>query len=97
MSLIETINLHNVKKAAWRVARQDNKHVEFAFGIGEVLNTVAAQCRFVLVATEQAQVSRLCLPDWPLRAAQRRLTGDLPPNRSTWSLRYAASGHLRVN
>ena len=44
--------------------------------MAEVLNKVAVQCRFVRVATEQAQVSRLCLPDWPLRVAQRRLTWE---------------------
>jgi hypothetical protein len=77
MSLIETIDLHNVKEAAWRGG-------EFAFGKREVLNKIAAQCRFVLVATEQAPGFALGTAGL---AAERRVAtpdpGYLPSNRST--------------
>ena len=32
MSLIETIDLHNVKEAAWRVAREDKRQVNLHLG-----------------------------------------------------------------
>ena len=78
-------------------AREDNAR-EFAFGLGQVLNKNAAQCRFALVATEQA--AGFALGTAGLAAESRAAAPDpgyLPSNRSTGSLRYAANEHSRAN
>ena len=98
MSLIETIDLHNVKGSSLGGTREDKSQVNLHLRLGRVLNKNAAQCRFVLVATGLAPAFALVPAELALRVAQRR------PARDT-SLRTgvpdhsgnAAKGHLHAN